>query len=211
MAVGFKSLNTLSAEDEGLAFVQSVVRLEAEALDLVRNRLDGTIVKAAERIYQCDGNVIVTGIGKAGLVGHKLAATLASTGTRAITLHPADAVHGDLGRIRSGDVVLALSQSGETDEVLRLIPSFRRLDAYVVAVTGLTESSLGRSADLCIALGLFEEACPLGLPDAWLSLRGFRFVPPGGEPGTNNRKSKRSTRGESSIGITRPSHISAIA
>jgi arabinose-5-phosphate isomerase len=107
--------------------------------------------------------VIVTGMGKAGLVGQKLAATLASTGTRAFPLHPAEAVHGDLGRIRSGDVVLALSQSGETEEVLRLVPALRRLGAVLVAITERAGSSLGRSADICVALGPIEEACPLGL------------------------------------------------
>ncbi len=102
-------------------------------------------------------------MGKAGLVGQKLAATLASTGTRAFPLHPAEAVHGDLGRIRADDVVIALSQSGETEEVLRLIPALRRLNACLVAITERATSSLGQAADLCIALGPIEEACPLGL------------------------------------------------
>jgi arabinose-5-phosphate isomerase len=107
--------------------------------------------------------VIVTGMGKAGLVGQKLAATLASTGTRAFPLHPAEAVHGDLGRIRADDVVIALSQSGETEEVLRLLPALRRLGAVLVAITERAGSSLGRAADVCVALGPIEEACPLGL------------------------------------------------
>ena len=102
-------------------------------------------------------------MGKAGLVGQKLAATLASTGTRAFPLHPAEAVHGDLGRIRADDVVIALSQSGETEEVLRLVPALRRLGAGLVAITERATSSLGQAADLCIALGPIEEACPLGL------------------------------------------------
>ncbi len=139
------------------------MRIEAHALERVRDRLDGAIATAAGLIHGCRGSVIVTGMGKAGLVGQKLAATLASTGTRAFPLHPAEAVHGDLGRIRAGDVVLALSQSGETEEVLRLVPALRRLDAYLIAVTERGDSTLGRSADLCIALGPIEEACPLGL------------------------------------------------
>ncbi len=102
-------------------------------------------------------------MGKAGLVGQKLAATLASTGTRAFPLHPAEAVHGDLGRIRADDIVLALSQSGETEEVLRLVPALRRIGAGLVAITERAGSSLGRAADLCIALGPVAEACPLGL------------------------------------------------
>ena len=119
--------------------------------------------RAADLIYRSSGSVIVTGMGKAGLVGQKLAATLASTGTRAFPLHPAEAVHGDLGRIRSDDIVIALSQSGETEEVLRLIPALRRLGAILIAITERAASSLGRAADLCITLGPIEEACPLGL------------------------------------------------
>jgi arabinose-5-phosphate isomerase len=151
------------AEAEGLAFARHVLRVEAEALERVRERLDATIATVAGLIYRCRGSVVVTGMGKAGLVGQKLAATLASTGTRAFPLHPAEALHGDLGRIRASDVVIALSQSGETEEVLRLIPALRRLEAYLVAITERATSSLGRSADYCIALGPIEEACPLGL------------------------------------------------
>jgi arabinose-5-phosphate isomerase len=150
-------------ESEGLDFARNVLRIEAQALERVRERLDAAIARAAEVVYRCRGSVIVTGMGKAGLVGQKVAATLASTGTRAFPLHPAEALHGDLGRIRSGDVVLALSQSGETDEVLRLIPALRRLDAFLVAITERASSRLGQAADLCIALGPVEEACPLGL------------------------------------------------
>jgi arabinose-5-phosphate isomerase len=151
------------AETEGLAFAREVLRIEAAALERVRERLDGSIARAADLVFCCPGSVIVTGMGKAGLVGQKLAATLASTGTRAFPLHPAEAVHGDLGRIRADDVVLALSQSGETEEVLRLLPPLRRLGAVLLAITERTTSSLGRAADLCIALGPVEEACPLGL------------------------------------------------
>ena len=153
----------LGADHEALGFARDVLRAEADAIERVRGRLDGAIVRAAELIHRCEGGVIVTGMGKAGLVGQKLAATLASTGTRAFPLHPAEAVHGDLGRIRAGDVVVALSQSGETEEVLRLIPAIGRLGASLVAITERAGSSLGRRADLCIALGPIEEACPLGL------------------------------------------------
>jgi arabinose-5-phosphate isomerase len=153
----------METEAEGLAFAREVIRIEAEALERVRAQLGLPIARAAGLIYRCAGSTIVTGMGKAGLVGQKLAATLASTGTRAFPLHPAEAVHGDLGRIRADDVVIALSQSGETDEVLRLIPALRRLGACLVAITERASSSLGRAADLCIALGPIEEACPLGL------------------------------------------------
>src|SRR5437764_9885230 len=150
-------------EAEGLSFAREVLRIEADALDRVRDRLDSTIARAADQVFRCPGSVIVTGMGKAGIVGQKLAATLASTGTRAFPLHPGEAIHGDLGRIRADDVVIALSQSGETEEVLRLVPALRRLEAVLVAITERAGSSLGRAADLCIALGPVEEACPLGL------------------------------------------------
>lgn len=153
----------LEAEAEGLAFAREVLRIEAEALSRVRERLGGSIARAADLVFRCPGSVIVTGMGKAGLVGQKLAATLASTGTRAFPLHPAEAVHGDLGRVRADDVVIALSQSGETEEVLRLVPALRRLGASLVAITERTSSSLAQAADLCVALGPVEEACPLGL------------------------------------------------
>jgi arabinose-5-phosphate isomerase len=163
MAVITERSPASETEAQGLAFAREVLRIEAEALEQVRDRLGESIARAAKLIYRSSGSVIVTGMGKAGLVGQKLAATLASTGTRAFPLHPAEAVHGDLGRIRAGDVVIALSQSGETEEVLRLVPALRRLGAGLVAITERAGSSLGRSADLCIALGPVEEACPLGL------------------------------------------------
>jgi arabinose-5-phosphate isomerase len=153
----------LESEAEGVAFAREVLRVEAEALERVRERIGVSIARVADLMFRCPGSVIVTGIGKSGLVGQKLAATLASTGTRAFHLHPADAVHGDLGRVRSDDVVLALSQSGETEEVLRLVPALRRLGACLVAITERSTSSLGLAADLCIALGPIAEACPLGL------------------------------------------------
>lgn len=154
---------TPQSEADAVAFARGVLRIEADALERVRERLDGNIAAAAQRLLHTQGSVIVTGMGKAGLVGQKLAATLASTGTRAFPLHPAEAVHGDLGRIRGGDIVLALSQSGETDEVLRLLPAIKRLEAFLIAVTERSTSTLGRAADICLALGPIEEACPLGL------------------------------------------------
>ena len=153
----------LETEAEGVAFAREVLRIESNALARVRERLGPSISRAADIVFRCPGSVIVTGMGKAGLVGQKLAATLASTGTRAFPLHPAEAVHGDLGRIRAEDVVIALSQSGETDEVLRLVPALRRLGACLIAITERSTSSLGLAADLCVALGPVEEACPLGL------------------------------------------------
>ncbi len=163
MAMITDSTLAWESQAEGLAFAREVLRIEADALDRVRDRLDATIARAADLVLRCSGSVIVTGMGKAGHVGGKMAATLASTGTRAFPLHPGEAIHGDLGRIRADDVVVALSQSGETDEVLRLLPAIRRIGAPLVAITGRPDSSLGRAADLCIAMGPIEEACPLGL------------------------------------------------
>src|SRR3954452_6851545 len=163
MAMITDSTLAWETEAEGLAFAREVLRIEADALDRVRERLDSTIARAADQGFPCQGGVIVTGMGKAGIGGQKLAATLASTGTRAFPLHPGEAIHGDLGRIRADDVVIALSQSGETDEVLRLLPALRRIGAILVAITGRSTSSLGRATDLCVALGPIEEACPLGL------------------------------------------------
>ena len=163
MAMSLEIPMAIEAEAEGLAFAREVLRIEAEALDLVRERLDGSIARAADLLFRCRGAVIVTGMGKAGLVGQKVAATLASTGTRAYPLHPAEAIHGDLGRVRDGDVVIALSQSGETDEVVRLIAPIRRLGATLVAITCKPSSTLARAAAICVAIGPVEEACPLGL------------------------------------------------
>lgn len=153
----------VDSEAEALAFAREVLRIEAVAVEQVRSRLDGAITRAARVILDASGSVIVTGMGKAGLVGQKLAATLASTGTRAFPLHPAEAVHGDLGRVRDGDVVLALSQSGETEEVIRLIPTLKRLGVILISITERHTSTLGRASDICITLGPIEEACPLGL------------------------------------------------
>ena len=135
MAMITDSTLAWETEAEGLAFAREVLRIEAEALGRVRERLGTSIARAADLVFRCQGSVIVTGIGKTGLVGQKLASTLASTGTRAFHLHAAEAVHGDLGRIRADDVVLALSQSGETDEVLRLVPALRRQGATLIAIT----------------------------------------------------------------------------
>ena len=163
MATLTSSSSLTASDSEALRFVRTVLQVEADALERVRDQLDGSVVRAAEWIIRCRGSVIVTGMGKSGLVGQKLAATLASTGTRAFPMHPAEAVHGDLGRIRDGDVVLALSQSGETEEVVRLIPALRRLGAKLIALTERTSSMLGRQSDLTISLGPIQEACPLGL------------------------------------------------
>jgi arabinose-5-phosphate isomerase len=140
-----------------------VIRAEGQALLTLSEQLGDPFCEAVQRVLECRGNVIVTGMGKAGLVGQKIAATLASTGTSSHFLHPGDAVHGDLGRVHALDMVLALSFSGETDEVTRLLPSFKAMATPLIAMTGHPGSTLGRAADITLDLGLIREACPLGL------------------------------------------------
>ena len=148
---------------EQLRYARQIIQAESQSLAQLAGRLDGEFCRAVEYLYRCRGNVIVTGMGKAGLVGQKIMATLASTGTPAHCLHPAEAVHGDLGRVHPDDVMLILSQSGETEEVVRLLPSLAELGVPIVAITGRADSTLGRAARVIIELGPLEEVCPLGL------------------------------------------------
>ena len=146
-----------------LARAAEVIRLEAQTIAGLIERLDGRFEEAVERILGCRGQVIVTGMGKAGLVGAKLSATFASTGTPSIALHPTEAMHGDLGRIRPDDVVLVLSNSGNTEELKNLLPHVRRIGAAIVAVTGEPDSAVAKLCDCVLDLGRVDEACPLGL------------------------------------------------
>ncbi|QDU64949.1 KpsF/GutQ family sugar-phosphate isomerase [Engelhardtia mirabilis] len=146
-----------------LAHAAEVIRTEAEAITRLTDRLGSDFVQAVHLILGCKGMVVVTGMGKAGLVGAKLSATMASTGTPSLTLHPGEALHGDLGRIRADDVVVALSNSGETAEIKALIPAARRIGANLVAITESRESTLGQRSDCVLELGPVGEACPLGL------------------------------------------------
>lgn len=148
---------------EQLRFAREVLRVEGEALIALAAGLHDEFCEAIELLFGCSGNVIVTGMGKAGLIGQKITATLASTGTRSQFLHPGEAVHGDLGRVHSQDIVLALSFSGETEELVRLLPSFTHLRTPMVAITGDSGSTLGRYADVVLPLGSLREACPHGL------------------------------------------------
>jgi arabinose-5-phosphate isomerase len=148
---------------EQLRYAREIIQLESQALSAMADRLDMEFCHAVDALYFCSGSVIVTGIGKAGLIGQKLAATLASTGTRSHFLHPAEAIHGDLGRIHRDDVVLVLSQSGETEEIVRLLPSLTEFGSAIVAITARRSSTLGRAASVVIELGPLKEACALGL------------------------------------------------
>jgi len=142
---------------------REVLRTEARAIEELIPRLGDGFDRAVEALCGCAGRVVVTGMGKSGIVGKKIAATLSSTGTPALFLHPAEAVHGDLGMLVAGDVVVALSSSGETDEILRLLETIRRIGARIVALTGAAGSTLARNADTVVDVGLPKEACPLDL------------------------------------------------
>ena len=142
---------------------RQIVRREGEAVLGLAERLDDSFIDALDLIDRCTGAVIVCGIGKAGLIGQKITSTLASTGTRSHFLHPAEAVHGDLGRIHRDDVMLMLSYSGETGEISRLLPSLRSIGVPMIAITGNSESTLGKGADIVLRLGNIDEACSLGL------------------------------------------------
>ena len=140
-----------------------MIRIEARTIARLEERLGPEFERAVEMILGCRGMVVVTGMGKAGLVGAKISATFASTGTPSHTLHPSEALHGDLGRLRPEDVVLAISNSGETAEIKALVPVARRIGAQVVAMTGKAESTLARVADCVLDIGPIDEACPMGL------------------------------------------------
>ncbi len=140
-----------------------VIRVEALALSVMGDRIDGSFERAVDVILGSSGRVIVSGMGKSGLVGQKIASTMASTGTPAFFLHPAEGIHGDLGMIMKGDVVIAISNSGETEEILRILPSVKRLGAHLIAMSGSQESNLARSSDVFLDVSVMEEACPLGL------------------------------------------------
>jgi arabinose-5-phosphate isomerase len=146
-----------------LNLARKVLQTEAAAILALIDRVDGRFDAAVSVLRECRGRVIVTGMGKSGIICRKIAATLSSIGTAAFFLHPAEATHGDLGVIQKDDVVLALSYSGETDEILRLLEAIRRLGARLIAITGFPGSPLGLAADLTLDCHVSEEACPLNL------------------------------------------------
>jgi len=142
---------------------KKVLRIEAEAIEALIDRISDSFEKAVEIILNSKGRVVVTGMGKSGLIGKKIAATLASTGTPAFFMHPAEAIHGDLGMVTSDDVVIAISNSGETEEVIRLIPFLKRFNVKLIALTGNNGSTLAQQADVSLDVSIREEACPLGI------------------------------------------------
>ena len=142
---------------------KEVLNIEAAGIVSLIDRLDDGFIQAVELLYNCRGKVVVTGLGKSGLICRKIAATFSSMGTPSFFLHAGDANHGDMGMIVEGDVVLAISNSGETEEILTLIPILKRIGVTLIAMTGNHDSTLSRAADVVLDAGVAEEACPLGL------------------------------------------------
>lgn len=157
------SKNRKLDQAEILASARAVIETERQAIGALVDRLDQSFLEAVDCLLGCQGHVVVTGMGKSGHIGHKVAATLASTGTPSFFVHPAEASHGDLGMIRAADVVLALSNSGETEEIVRLIPIIKRMSTPLIAITGQPTSTLAQHAKAHLNASVDKEACPLGL------------------------------------------------
>ena len=156
-------LQQSSRAQRGLELAREVLRIEAREVEALAQRLDGGFSHAVELILQCRGRVVVSGMGKSGHIGRKIASTLASTGTPSFFMHPAEASHGDLGMITHDDVLLALSNSGESDELLVIVPPLKRLGAKLISMTGNPNSTLARESDAHLDAGVSQEACPMGL------------------------------------------------
>lgn len=158
-----RSAGRASSEDAALAMAREVLEIEARAVSDLIGKLDRRFAQAVETVLNCRGRVVVSGIGKSGHIARKIASTLASTGTPAFFVHPAEASHGDLGMIARDDVFIALSNSGESDELLAIVPLLKRQGARLVAMTGNPQSALAREADVHLYAGAEKEACPLNL------------------------------------------------
>jgi arabinose-5-phosphate isomerase len=152
-----------SQTDSTLVLARKVLSIEAREIEALANRLDAGFDAAVKLILECKGRVVVSGMGKSGHIGNKIAATLASTGTPAFFMHPAEASHGDLGMITEGDVVIALSNSGESDEILNILPTIKRLGAKIISITGKATSTLAKESHVHLSAEVSQEACPLGL------------------------------------------------
>ncbi|AOI66636.1 arabinose-5-phosphate isomerase [Burkholderia territorii] len=150
-------------DDRALALARDVLDIEADAVRALRDQLDGDFVQAVALLLGCRGRVVVSGIGKSGHIARKIAATLASTGTPAFFVHPAEASHGDLGMVTSDDVFIGISYSGESEELVAILPLVKRIGAKLIAITGRAESSLGTLADVNLNAAVSKEACPLNL------------------------------------------------
>jgi arabinose-5-phosphate isomerase len=155
--------SSIQQRQSSLALAKHVLRLEANEISMLAERLNESFERAVTLILQCRGRVVVSGMGKSGHIGGKIAATLASTGTPAFFMHPAEASHGDLGMITGEDVVIALSNSGESDEILTILPTIKRLGAKIISITGTDDSTLARESHVHLSAKVSQEACPLGL------------------------------------------------
>jgi len=159
----YPSMSQIQPSDQALELARQVLRIEADAVLALSSRIDGAFLRALSLILNCHGRVIVSGMGKSGHIARKIAATLASTGTPAFFVHPAEASHGDLGMITADDVVIGISNSGESAELLNIMPSIKRQGAKLIAMTGNEKSTLSRDADVHLDAGVAQEACPLNL------------------------------------------------
>ena len=157
-----KEANTVES-DKLIALGRAVINTETDAVARLSDRINEDFVTACQHILECKGRTVVIGMGKSGHIGSKIAATLASTGTPAFFVHPGEASHGDLGMITEDDVVIALSNSGETDEIVTLLPVIKRLNVPLITLTGNLGSTLAKSSTVNIDVSVSEEACPLGL------------------------------------------------
>jgi len=142
---------------------KQVLQIEAKAIEQLVGRINEQFVQAVELLLACEGKVVVTGVGKSGIIGQKIASTLASTGTPAFFLHPTEGIHGDLGMLEKKDIVIAISNSGETDELSQILPLIKRYGNKLIALTGRDNSTLARAGDVVLDVSVAEEACPLGL------------------------------------------------
>lgn len=155
--------NNVKNDRETIECGRRILLKEAEAIRMVARKLDSSFIRAVSMLESCYGHVVVTGIGKAGIVARKLSATLSSTGKPSYFLHPTEAMHGDLGMLGSHDLVMVISQSGETEEIIKLLPHVRTRGLKIIAITGRADSSLGQIADVVLISGPIDEACDLGL------------------------------------------------
>ena len=149
--------------DKIIQQAKNILKIEADAVSSLIDRIDESFIQAVEILYSCQGKIVVTGMGKSGIIGKKIAATLASTGTPAFFLNPAEGGHGDIGVVSKGDVALAISNSGETEELIRILPTLKRLEIRIIAMVGNNQSTLAKTSDIFLDVSVKEEACPMGL------------------------------------------------
>jgi arabinose-5-phosphate isomerase len=146
-----------------LEVAKEVIKIEIDAISDLEKRLDDSFIKACDILYNCKGKVVVTGIGKSGIIGQKIASTLASTGTPAFFMHPAEGMHGDLGVLSRSDVVIAISNSGQSEEILKILPIIKRFGVKLIVMTGKKRSALAKAGDVVLDISVKKEACPLNL------------------------------------------------